>query len=422
MPEYLVFLIMTTVFVVLALAVRLPVGLALCAAAMAGSLISGQGLSLRHMIEGSFGFFDVMLIILTAMVFIKVMEAAGILDSVTAALVRTFYRKKALLLLTAMLLVMFPGMITGSSAAGVLSAGPLVAPVLMKMGLPRLKTAAFIAMGGILGMIAPPVNVLVMIMGGGADIPYVGFTGPLLLICIPTAIFTALWLGMKDVKTISAGEMLSILPRSHFHQYGFRLYLPIILLVLLLAGQQTLARFAPDPGIPAIFLLCSLVGLISGRRFNFFRATLDAVRDALPILTILFGVGMFLQMMTLTGARGWTVMTVLSLPSVFLYAGIALSLPLFGGVSAFGSASILGVPFILALVTRNALFTASALSAIVGLGDLMPPSAIAGRFAAQVSGEKNFFRVLRPCLVPALALLVMGLAVLILAPWLDRIF
>jgi len=422
MPEYLVFLIMVAVFVLLAMAVRLPVGLALCAAAIAGSLVSGQGLSLRHLVEGSFGFFDIILIILTAMVFIKVMQAAGILDSVTAVLVRAFYRKKTLLLFTAMLLVMFPGMITGSSAAGVLSAGPLVAPVLMKMGLPRLKTAAFIAMGGILGMIAPPVNVLVMIMGGGADIPYVGFAGPLLLIVVPAAVFTALWLGWRDVKTVSFTEMESILPPSYFPRYGFRLYLPVILLVILLAGQRTLARFMPDPGIPAIFLLCSLAGLVCGRRFNFFEVTEEALRDALPILTILFGVGMFLQVMTLTGARGWTVMTVLSLPSVFLYAGIALSLPLFGGVSAFGSASILGVPFILALVTRNALFTASALSAIVGLGDLMPPSAIAGRFAAQVCGEKNFFRVLRHCLVPALALLAMGLAVLTLAPWLDKIF
>jgi TRAP-type C4-dicarboxylate transport system permease large subunit len=404
------------------MAVRLPIGLALCAAAIAGSLIGGQGLSLRHLVEGGFGFFDVILIILTAMVFIKVMQAAGILDSVTAVLLKAFYRKKSLLLFSAMLLVMFPGMITGSSAAGVLSAGPLVAPVLMKMGLPRLKTAAFIAMGGILGMIAPPVNILVMIMGGGADIPYVGFTGPLLLIVIPAAIFTALWLGARDVRAVSFDEMESILPRSFFPDYGFRLYLPVILLVLLLAGQRTLAKVMPDPGIPAIFLVCSLVGLVCGRRFNFFRATRDAIQDALPILTILFGVGMFLQVMTLTGARGWTVMTVLSLPSVFLFAGIALSLPLFGGVSAFGSASILGVPFILALVTRNALFTASALSAIVGLGDLMPPSAIAGRFAAQVSGEKSFFRVLRPCLVPALALLTMGLAVLILAPWLERIF
>ena len=54
-------------------------------------------------------------------------------------------------------------------------------PVLIKLGLPKLKTAALIAMGGILGMLAPPVNILVMIMGGGVDMPYVGLTIPLLV-------------------------------------------------------------------------------------------------------------------------------------------------------------------------------------------------------------------------------------------------
>jgi hypothetical protein len=124
--------------------------------------------------------------------------------------------------------------------------------------------------------------------------------------------------------------------------------------------------------------------------------------------------------MTLTGARGWTVMSILSLPSFLLYFGIALSLPAFGGVSTFGSASILGIPFILALINKNALLTSAALSTIAALGDLVPPAAISGRFAAQVVGEKNFFRVVRYCLIPALLLMAAGIAVLLLAPLLDK--
>jgi hypothetical protein len=123
--------------------------------------------------------------------------------------------------------------------------------------------------------------------------------------------------------------------------------------------------------------------------------------------------------MTLTGARGWAVISFLSLPPVLLYLGIAVSMPLFGGVSAFGSASILGVPFILALINKNALITSSALSAIVGIGDLMPPAAMAARFSSQVVGERNFFKVLRYVVVPALIILAMGLAVLLLANWID---
>jgi hypothetical protein len=96
-------------------------------------------------------------------------------------------------------------------------------------------------------------------------------------------------------------------------------------------------------------------------------------------------------------------------------------MPLFGAVSAYGSASILGVPFILALISKNAIITSSALSAIAGLGDLMPPTALAGLFAAQVVGENNYFKVLRHCLIPALFQLAMGIGVLFLAPLIDKL-
>jgi hypothetical protein len=141
----------------------------------------------------------------------------------------------------------------------------------------------------------------------------------------------------------------------------------------------------------------------------------------MPILAILVGVGMFIQIMTLTGGRGWIILSFLALPPTLLYVGIATSMPLFGAVSAYGSASILGVPFILALIERNAVFTSAALSAVAGLGDLMPPTALAGIFAAQVVGESNYFKVLRYCLVPALLQLAAGIGVLLLTPWLEKL-
>ncbi len=177
----------------------------------------------------------------------------------------------------------------------------------------------------------------------------------------------------------------------------------------------------PDIGIPAAFLAASLAGLVSGRPANFLKVTQKAVEESMPILAILAGVGMFIQVMTLTGARGWTVVSILSLPSFLLYLGIALSLPAFGGVSTFGSASILGIPFMLALVSRNALLTSASLSAIAGLGDLVPPAAVSVRFAAQVVGEKKLFGILRHCLVPALLQLAVGIAVLVLAPLIDKL-
>ena len=421
MPEYLILLLMVGVFILLAVLFKLPMGVSIALSALAGALAGGEGIALRHLIEGAFGFFDLILIIASAMLFMKVLQESGILDSLVAVILKTFYRNRVPLLLTVMLFLMFPGMITGSSLAAVLSTGPLIAPVLMKLGLPRLKTAAFVALGAILGMIAPPVNILVMIMGGGVDMPYVGLTLPLLVIVVPLAVIIALGLGLKDIKSISADEMRALLPVSFSQKYGLRLYLPLLIVLALMIIQNIHVAFIPDLGLPAIFFIGSLAGLVCGRRFNFLKATQKAVEEAMPILSILAGVGMFIQIMTLTGARGWAVLTFLSLPPVLLYASIGLSMPLFGGVSAFGSASILGVPFLLAMIDKNALITSSALSAIVGIGDLMPPAAMAARFSAQVVGEKSFFKVLRYCLVPAMLILAMGIGVLLAAPWLDKI-
>jgi TRAP-type C4-dicarboxylate transport system permease large subunit len=421
MSEPVLFLLMVGIFALLAMGCKLPIGVSLALSALAGSFLGGEGPGLRHLVEGSFGYFETILIIITAMIFMKVIQASGMLDTITASLLKTFYRKKISLLLTVMVLIMFPGMITGSSTTAVLSTGVLAAPVLIRLGLSRVKTAALIAMGAILGMIAPPVNILVMIMGAGVDMPYTGLTVPLLIIVFPLAILISLWLGYRDIQIINFDQMLSLLPKSFFSRYGYRLYLPLVAVLLLMLGQSLFAKIMPDLGIPLIFLMGSLAGLFCGRRFNFLKITQEAVKDAMPILSILVGVGMFIQIMTLTGGRGWAVVSFLSLPPVLLYLGIGISLPVFGAVSAFGSASILGVPFILALINKNAIITASALSAVAGLGDLMPPTALAGMFAAQVVGEKNYFKVLRYCIVPAFFVLFMGLGVLLLASYIDKI-
>ncbi len=180
---------MVAIFVILAMVLKLPIGVSLIFSALAGAILGGEGLALHHLIEGSFGYFDTILIIVCAMIFMKVLQASGLLDTITSLLLKTFYRRKFSLLLSVMVIIMFPGMITGSSTCAVLSTGALVAPVLMKLGLPKAKAAALIAMGGILGMLAPPINILVMIMGGGVDMPYVGLTIPLLIIVVPLAIF-----------------------------------------------------------------------------------------------------------------------------------------------------------------------------------------------------------------------------------------
>ncbi|NLD97155.1 MAG: TRAP transporter large permease subunit, partial [Synergistaceae bacterium] len=288
--------------------------------------------------------------------------------------------------------------------AAVLTTGALVAPVLIKLGVPAVKTAAAIAMGAIYGMIAPPINIPAMIIGGGIDMPYVGFALPLLVCTIPLAIFSALLLVYPSLKS-GAGdeeELENELRRMEETPLTARLLLPVVLLAVLMTGEQLLPSVWPALGMPVNFLLASFSGLITGRRFNFLDASTEALNEAIPVLGILMGVGMFIQIMTLIGVQGFLVVSVLALPAWLMYLGMATSIPLFGAVSAFGAASVLGVPFLLALLGRNEIMVGSALSLLAGLGDLMPPTALAGIFAAQVVGEENYFKVLRYCLIPAL--------------------
>ena len=413
-PEGFLTLLMVGGFAFGAFALKLPIAVAMSAAAVLGAAAGGAGLPVRHLVEGMFGYLDTILIIASAMIFMKSVEKIGLLEGLAAWMIRKFREAPTALGLGIMLLIMFPGMITGSSTAAVLTSGALVAPVLIRLGVPVLQTAAAIAMGAIYGMIAPPINLPAMIIGGGIDMPYVGFGLPLLICTVPLAVVTAFILLVPFLRKAARDDeaLEAELARMERNPMSLRLFLPILVLVVLMGGERLFPTFWPGLGMPLDFLMAAASALLSGVKWNPLETATEAVRDALPVMGILMGVGMFIQVMTLTGVRGFVVVSALAIPAWLLYISIATSLPLFGAVSAFGAASVLGVPFLLALLGRNEIVVASALSLISGLGDLMPPTALAGIFAAQVVGETNYFKVLKHCLIPGLLTAGWGIAVI----------
>ena len=413
--ELLYFLVMVGVFAISCFKFKLPVGIAMAISAIAGCLVAGFGIPLRHLVEGGFNYLNTILVIATAMIFMKVVQYNGMMDTLTRWLIEKYYSKPALLIVGLSFIVVFPGMITGSSTAAVLTAGVLVSPVLIYMGFPKEITAAVVAMAAVFGEAAPPININALIIGGGIDLPYSGFTMPLLLITVPLIIITSLFLGRKYLKVFNYEKMKDSLPASYLSEFGARLFLPIIVLFALMLRETFFPKLFPTLGMPVYFLIAAIVGIFSGKKFNFLKISQEAIHDALPVLGILVGVGMFIQIMTLTGVRGYIVVNCLSLPKYLLYTGIAISMPLFGAVSAYGSASVLGVPFALALLESNPVITVSALSQLAALGDLMPPTALAGIFAAQVVGEKNYFKVLKYCILPAILTAVWCIVIVIFA-------
>lgn len=413
--ELIIFIAMIATFLICAFALKLPVSISMMLSSIVGALVGGEGVPLRHLVEGTFSYVDTILVIACAMIFMRIIEKSGALDAISAIIIRRFYKKPALLLCLVMLVIMFPGMITGSSTAAVLSAGSIMAPVLITMGIPVVETASILAMGGILGMIAPPVNIPAMIIGGGIDIPYVGFEVPLLLLTIPIAIFTVLFFGYKHVKNLDYEAIKHELNHEPIEKFGFKIYIPIIVAIVLMVLNKVVPAI-PDLGMPLVFIISSIVGLFTGYKINFIQESKNAVKTVLPVLGILMGVGMFIQIMTLTGVRGLIVTACISLPNSLRYLAMAISVPLFGAVSSFGSASVLGVPFLLSFMAKDQIITAAAISLIAGVGDMVPPTALAGIFAAQVLGMENYTPVLKKCAVPIALMIVWGIIFIIFSP------
>lgn len=416
--EPVTLLVMLACFAALATAARWPIGLALAASAWAGAAVNGHLLPLRHLVEGAMSYLDPLLVIATALVLMRILTDGGAFAAIGGAVERAFGDRPALLVPAVMLLVMFPGMITGSSTASVLTTGVMAVTILTGLGLAAERAAAFVAMGGVLGMVAPPINIPAMIVGAGLDLPYAGFGFPLAVIAFPTALATGYLLAAplfrRDAPRPAAREKRTGV------SLGRALLGPSVAVALMVLPRVA-PRHVPDPGLPLAFLLAAGVAVATLPRFEVGASLLRATEEALPVLGILTGVGAFIQVMTLTGARGFVVSLLVAAPAGALIAAAAVGLPLFGAVSAFGSASVLGIPLLLALLGRNDVVVAAGLSALASLGDLMPPAALAPSLAAQAAGVGRL-SVLKRCVVPALLLVLAAVLVLSNAARLGRLF
>ncbi len=436
--------LMLVCFLALAAWRHWPIGVALVAAAWAGAAFNGTWLPARHLIDGAFSYLDPILVIATAMIFMRVLADGGALAAAGAAVERRFRDRPVLLLPLLMAVVMFPGMITGSSTASVLTTGAVAAPILVGIGTPRRRAAAFVAMGSVLGMVAPPISIPAMLIGGGIDLPYVGFDAPLALASFPLALGLAYALGWPrgggapgarvapSGQDAPAGQTpgaigAGVPPGAASAPQAtpatlpiWRALVPAIAVAVLMVAPRLWPARIMDPGLPLSFLAAAAIGIMASRRFAIGPSLIRAIREALPVLGILTGVGGFIQVMTLTGGRGWLVAVMLGAPSWTIVGAAAVSIPLFGAVSAFGSASVLGVPFLLALLGRNEIVTTAGLSLLAGLGDLMLPAAVVPTLAARVSGIGDRRQVLKLCVVPALLAVAIAVLILVFSPALGR--
>lgn len=286
------------------------------------------------------------------------------------------------------------------------------------MGVPLVKITAFIAIGGMLGVFAPPVNIPAMIIAAGINMPYMGFFIPLAIVTIPVAVFCALFLCMKHISgPLDATSVLKTLPPIPGKMRGTRVYLPLIVVVGSMLSSRAFPHFFPHMGVPLIFVIGTAVAFFLAGKISFLQVSRDAFDDTFGINSILIAVGSLVQIMSLTGGRGLFVLTAITAPSVLLYLAVAVGFPLFGGIlTSFGASSVFGIPFMLALLGRDPIIATIGLSLVATAGNLIPPTAALGKPAAIVAQYKeSYMNIVRVSAVPLLVIVAAGIALIVFA-------
>ncbi len=386
--------------------------LAMLIAAVAGALAHGAGIPARHLVEGAFTYFDVILIFITATLFMNLLKEAGGVAYIVRGIIARFHRSRILLLtlLTAILLV--PGALTGAGTVTVLVVGAFVGTVLGYMGIAKERAAAIVFLCAAMSAAAPPINLWAMMAAAGSNMPYVGFMLPLGVISVSGALFTMFYLGWKGRK-VDVERTLAELPKPPAGMNGFRVAVPfVVLLGIILAGRIWPFQM-PVVGLPLAFLLAAAaVVILAPARLPVFAIARRTIDSLLPLIGTVTVVGILVQIMALSGARGLISLSVVTLPIWVLFATLFLILPISEGALQYAVAPLLGVPLLLLFNMKgyNPIIALSGMATIWPLGDALPPTALVGRAAAMTVGyDGPYYRgFLRACLVPGLFILALG--------------
>jgi CitMHS family citrate-Mg2+:H+ or citrate-Ca2+:H+ symporter len=406
----LVLAVMVAAFVV-AKVLKISTELSLLAAALAGSLSAGTGLPARHIVEGAFTYFDIVLIFVTATLFMNLLKESGAAAFVVRAILRRFHRHKAPLFILLALLLLVPGALTGAGSVTVLIMGGMAATVLATMDIPAPKVSAIIFVIAGLSAAAPPVNLWAMLAAAGVNMPYVGFFLPLLIPCVLLALATIFILGAK-AKPVDLAKALSELPEAPARMSWLRVGTPFLVFLLLVVAGRVFPFSVPVLGLPLMFAAAAVTALLlSPVRIDVLRTSRETVHQLLPLVGTLTCAGILVQIMALTGVRGLIAITVVTLPVTVVFLALFLILPVSESVLMWGAAPVLGVPLVLLFNTigLNPIVALAGMTVIWPLGDAIPPTAIIGRLTTSTVGMKEpYGRFLKYCLVPALLIAVVG--------------
>ena len=360
----------------------------------------------RHFVEGSVTYFDICLVFLTATFFMSLYKESGGVAYIVRLIVKKFHSHRIVCLLLLTFVMLVPGAVTGSGAPTVLTVGGLVGAVLMAMGVSEDRRIALIFMLAAMSAACPPINLWAMMAAAGANMPFVGFTAPLAILSIVSALFATFFLAGRG-KNLNLDEAMAQLPEAPKGFNGIRAVIPFLVLIALIAGGRIFPAQFPVVGLPLIFMLSALsVILVSPKKIKIFETAVNTVKNLKELVGIMIMVGVLNQIMTLTGARGLLSLAVVTLPLWVLFAALWIILPVAEGVLQYAVAPLFGVPLIMLfnMLGFDPVIALSCWSVMLPIGDCLPPTAVVGRAAVlELDYKGNYYKgFVKTALVPML--------------------
>ena len=368
---------------------------------------------LRHLVEGSFTYFDVILVFSTATIFMAIVNESGGVNYVVKQIIRHFYKVRIIALIMLMIIILIPGALTGAGSISLLVVGAPVALALGYLGIPKKKVAAILFIVAGLSAAAPPVNIWAMILTAGTAIPYVGFELPLGIPVLILGTFTVLYLGWKKEGSTELETILESMPAVPAGMRAWRVAVPFLVFFGAVIAYRIWPFHVPILGLPLEFVLAALAAwLVSPVKINILVLSRETVKRLLPLLATIVIVGMLQQIMTATGVRGLLSFAVISAPLALLLVSLVVVIPISEGVLTYGAAAVLGIPLIWYLdsIGFHATVAISGLTLLWPLGDGLPPTALIGRLSVMVSDYKDsYWSFLKNTWLPWLVITIVGI-------------
>ncbi len=402
---------------------KLSVELCILSSAMAGGITGALFATPpliqlpRHLVEGTFVYLDIMLVFVTATIFINLMVEAGSVNYIVRGIIKTFHNKRIITLLLIMFVILIPGALTGAGSVSVLTVGAPCALALGYLGISKRRTAAIIFIIAGLSAAAPPVNIWAMIVSAGTAIPYVGFEFTLGIPVLLLGIFTMLVLGLKQEGDIDPKKILKEMPDIPENMRWWRVALPFFVFFGLIIISRIFPFSIPILGLPLEFVIAAVVAfIVSPKKINILTLSRDTVKKLTPLLATMAVVGSLQQIMTVTGVKGFISYAVISTPIVLLYILLIFIIPVSEGVLTYGGAAIIGIPLVWFLdsIGLHATVVIAGLSLLWPLGDGLPPTALIGRLTVMMTDYKDsYWSFLKKTWLPWIVITIVGILMII---------